>query len=68
MGCFVATNGWYDWQGRILAYKPNTFRMVTFKLLYPPPCGVVIGPFKKILFRRRVSQAAGGIPEEMPLK
>jgi thiosulfate/3-mercaptopyruvate sulfurtransferase len=28
---------------------------VTFKLLYPPPCGVVIGAFKKTLFQKGIS-------------
>ena len=36
--------------------------MVTFRLLKPPPCGVVMGALKKTLVRRSDSQALGSMP------
>ena len=55
-------------QGRIFAYRPSVLRTVTFRLLYPPPCGVVIGAFRKTLVRRSDSQASAGIPDVCPCR
>ena len=53
-------------QGRMLAYWPKVLRTVTFMLLKPPPCGVVIGAFRKTLVRRSESQADGSMPARWP--
>ncbi len=42
--------------------------MVTLRLLKPPPCGVVIGAFKKTRVRHRLSHALGSIPTVLPLR
>ena len=55
-------------QGRMFAYNPKALRVVTFKLLYPPPWGVVIGAFKKTFVLRKESQAESSIPALLPLK
>ena len=40
--------------------------MVTLRLLKPPPCGVVMGAFRKTLVRRSDSQALGSMPAVLP--
>ena len=50
----------------MLAYSPSVFRVVTFRLLKPPPCGVVIGAFRNTFVRRSDSQALGSMPTLMP--
>ena len=42
--------------------------MVTFRLLYPLPCGVVMGALSKTLVRCKEFQASVGIPEVLPLR
>src|SRR5919106_2207402 len=61
-----ATNGAYDLEGRTLANRFRVLRMVTLRLLYPPPRGVVIGALRNTRLRRMVSQASEGIPEVWP--
>ncbi len=43
----------------MLAYRPSVLRVVTFRLLKPPPWGVVMGALKNTLVRRSDSQALG---------
>ena len=52
--------------GRTLAYWPKVLRTVTFMLLKPPPCGVVMGALRKTLVRRSESHADGSMPERWP--
>ena len=59
-------NGWYETHGRTLAYWPSVLRVVTFRLLKPPPCGVVIGALRKTLVRRSESQELGSMPAVLP--
>src|ERR1039458_9975932 len=47
LGCLVSMKGWYETHGRTLAYWPNVLRVVTLRLLKPPPWGVVIGALRK---------------------
>src|SRR6201995_1081138 len=68
LACLVSMKGWYDTQGRTLAYCPSVFRVVTFRLLKPPPCGVVIGAFRNTLVRRSDSQELGSMPDVLPRK
>ncbi len=53
--------------GRTLAYMPSVLRTVTLRLLKPPPCGVVIGAFRKTLVRRSDSHDDGSMPLLKPL-
>ena len=53
--------------GRTLAYMPSVLRTVTLRLLKPPPCGVVIGAFRKTFVRRSDSHEAGSMPLLRPL-
>src|ERR1035438_6555587 len=66
LGCLVSMKGSYETHGRTLAYWPSVLRVVTFRLLNPPPCGVVIGAFRKTFVRRSESHALGSIPAELP--
>src|ERR1035441_2933129 len=54
--------------GRTLAYCPRVLRVVTLRLLKPPPCGVVMGALRKTLVLRRESQELGSMPAELPRK
>jgi hypothetical protein len=53
--------------GLTFAYSPSVFLVVTFRLLNPPPCGVVIGAFKKTFVLLKDSHASGLIPAVCPL-
>ncbi len=68
LGCLVSMNGWYDTHGRTLAYNPSVLRVVTLRLLKPPPCGVVMGALRKTLVRRSDSHALGSMPDVLPRK
>ena len=51
-----------------MANNPRVVRVATFRLLKPPPCGVVIGAFKKTLFFLIESHDALAIPVEIPFR
>ena len=61
-------NGWYATHGRTLAYRPSVLRVVTLRLLKPPPCGVVMGAFKNTLVRSSDSHELGSMPDVLPRK
>ena len=65
-GCFVRTKGKKLLHGLTLEYRPSVLRMVTFRLLYPSPCGVVIGALRNTLFFLMLSQAYLSIPLVFP--
>ncbi len=50
----------------MLAYRPKALRVVTLSDLKPPPCGVVIGAFRKTWVRRSDSKARGSMPAVLP--
>ena len=52
----------------MLAYSPSVLRIVTFRLLNPPPCGVVIGALSKTRVCRSVSHEASTIPALCPAR
>src|ERR1019366_10022500 len=66
LGCLVSMNGWYETHGRTLAYCPSVLRVVTLRLLNPPPCGVVMGAFRKTLVRSSDAHELGSIPALLP--
>src|ERR1035438_9914281 len=68
LGCLVSMNGSYETHGRTLAYWPSVLRVVTFRLLNPAPCGVVMGAFRNTLVRSSDSQELGSMPDELPRK
>src|SRR5579864_913359 len=68
LGCLVGTNGAYDTHGRTFAYNPRDLRTVTFRLVKPPPWGVVIGALRNTFVRRRDSQAVASMPVLEPVR